>query len=99
MKSKRTKALDIPMKVKKIVWARDNQRCIICGNHEAMPSCHYISRSKSGLGIEQNIVTLCQRCHYDYDQTTKRPIIRQHIRYYLSSLYDGWNEENLVYKK
>ena len=100
MKSKRSKATDIPQAVKKAVWERDNHCCIVCGKHyTAMPSCHYISRSKSGLGIEQNIVTLCNRCHYDYDQTTQRPVFKQIIREYLQSKYEDWNEEKLVYKK
>ena len=100
MKSKRSKATDIPQAVKKAVWERDNYCCIVCGKHyTAMPNAHFISRAKGGLGIEQNIVTLCNRCHYDYDQTTQRPVLKQIIREYLQSKYEDWNEEKLVYKK
>lgn len=99
MKSKRTKATDIPMKVKKVVWERDNQRCIICGNHEAMPSCHFISRSKSGLGIKENIVTLCNFCHFKYDNTALRKEIKEFLKDYLKSKYPDWDERNLVYRK
>lgn len=35
MKSKRSKACDISATTKKIVWERDNQRCIICGDRKA----------------------------------------------------------------
>ena len=60
MKSKRSKATDIPMSVKKKVWERDCGRCVVCGNHcNVMPNAHYIPRSKGGLGIEENIITLC----------------------------------------
>ena len=99
MKSKRSKACDIAQAVKKKVWERDGERCIICGSPNAMPNAHYISRAHSGLGIEQNIVTLCQICHFKYDNTAYRPIYREYIKSYLKGKYDGWNEEELTYKK
>ena len=107
MKSKRSKATDIPMSVKKKVWERDRGMCVVCGNHcNVMPNAHYISRSKGGLGIEQNIVTLCteltpNQCHRKYDFGTKeeRNEIKEKIRRYLKSKYDNWNEEDLIYRK
>lgn len=100
MKSKRTKAVDITQKVKKIVWERDNHSCIVCGSPYAMPNAHYLSRGQHlGLGIEQNIVTLCQNCHRAYDQTTEHEQFKEFIKNYLKSKYADWNEEDLVYKK
>lgn len=99
MKSKRTKALDITQKTKQIVWERDNMHCVICGNPNAMPNAHYIPRSKGGLGIEQNIVTLCINCHQAFDQSTKHSEYKEFIKNYLQSKYEDWNEEDLVYKK
>ena len=99
MKSARSKACDITQAVKKRVWERDEQRCIICGNHQAMPNAHFIPRSKGGLGIEQNIVTLCAECHSMYDQSSRREIYKNYIRNYLKSKYADWSEENLIYKK
>lgn len=99
MKLKRSKATDISHKVKKIVWERDNHRCIICGFNQAMPNAHYISRAQGGLGIEENIVTLCNACHNYYDNSTQRPIYKRIIKGYLQSKYVGWNEEDLYYKK
>ena len=96
---KSTKACDIPPKVKERVWDRDRGCCIVCGNPSATPSCHYIARSQLGLGIEQNIVTLCAKCHYNYDHTTRREEYREYIRNYLKGKYPEWNEESLVYKK
>lgn len=97
---------DIPKKVKDIVWERDNGRCIICGDTRAFPNAHYIPRSSGGLGIEQNIVTLCSNfadnhCHYTYDFGTaeQHNAIKEKIRDYLKSKYPGWNEENLRYKR
>lgn len=105
-KSKRAKACDISQAVKKEVWRRDRWRCIICGSPYAMPNAHYIPRSKGGLGIPQNIVTLCtnfapNKCHYTFDFGTaeQREELGEKIRDYLQSQYEDWHEENLYYQK
>ena len=99
MKTKRAKACDITKKVKDIVWERDNHQCIICGSCQAMPNSHYIRRSQGGLGIEENIVTMCQRCHREYDQGNGRLAIATYTEHYLRSKYPNWNPQNLIYKK
>lgn len=66
VKSKRSKACDIPGKVKETVFERDKGCCIVCGR-PGFPNAHYLSRARGGLGIEQNIVTLCPDCHFEYD--------------------------------
>ena len=107
MNNKRSKATDISMLVKQKVWERDKGMCVVCGNnYNVMPNAHYISRTKGGLGIEQNIVTLCteltkNKCHRKYDFGTKeeRMIIKNKIKKYLQSKYENWNEEDLIYKK
>ena len=107
MKSKRSKLTDIPMSVKKKVFERDNGCCVICGNnYNVMPNAHYIPRSKGGLGIEENIVTLCteltpNKCHRKYDFGTKEQQEKIHasIKNYLQSKYENWDEDKLVYKK
>ena len=99
MKTKRAKACDITKKVKDIVWERDNHQCIICGSCYAMPNSHYIRRSQGGLGIEENIVTMCQRCHTEYDQGSGRAAIASYTEQYLRSKYPNWNPKKLIYKK
>lgn len=100
MKHKRSKATDIPYKVKEAVWERDYNSCIYCGNY-GLPNAHFISRAKGGLGIEQNVVTLCLNCHFLYDFGTQeqRSELRHFIRGYLNAKYENWNEDNLTYKK
>lgn len=98
MKSRRTKALAIPYRVKQAVFERDKGQCIVCGA-PGLPEAHYIPRSKGGLGIEQNIVTLCRSCHNRYDQTEDRPYIRKQIMAYLSEKYKNWDETSLYYAK
>ena len=99
MKSKRSRACDISKTVKEIVWNRDKGRCVLCGSRYAMPNAHYIPRSKGGLGIEQNVVTLCLPCHERYDHTTDRRQIQAYLAGYLESKYADWNETNLIYNK
>ena len=107
MKSERTKATSISRSVKEKVWERDNGRCVVCGNnYNVMPNAHYIPRSKGGLGIEQNIVTLCteltpNKCHrkYDFGTLEEKEAIGAKIKKYLQSKYEDWNEKKLVYKK
>ena len=95
---KRTKALAITTKVKAAVFERDGGRCVICGKIGS-PEAHYIARSQSGLGIEQNIVTLCRDCHRDYDNSYKRPFYREIIKEHLDTHYPNFSDEDRVYKK
>lgn len=97
---RQTKYTQIPMDVKLKVWERDHHRCVLCGNsYQAAPNAHYIARSHGGLGIEQNIVTLCMRCHCAYDNSDQRSELRDRLRGYLKTKYENWNEENLIYTK
>lgn len=95
---KRTKALAISREVKQRVYDRDGGCCILCGKRGA-PNAHYISRAHGGLGIEENIVTLCHTCHRRYDQTTERLSLGRIIADYLRERCPGWDPTNLVYRK
>ena len=101
-KSNRAKATDIPAKVKNRVWERDEHRCINCGaTYTAMPNAHRISRNKGGLGIEQNVVTLCRECHHNmdngYGEAKKK--VTDKVTEYLAELYPEWTDEDVTYRK
>jgi len=96
--NRRTKALDISPRVKKLVYARDSGLCILCGSPGA-PVAHYISRGQSGRGIEQNVVTLCQKCHTAYDQSSQREVLKNIIADCLRSKYENWDDMRLTYEK
>ena len=98
MKHKKSRATDIPAKTRKIVSERDNGQCIICGNW-GRPNAHYISRNDGGLGIPENIVSLCDRCHHEYDHGDTPEIYEKKIRTYLENYYENWSSINLVYDK
>ena len=105
---RRTDALGIPNGVKRAVAKRDSVEgwpcCILCGlpapttSPLAFSCAHYIARSHGGLGIEENILTLCPFCHRSYDGT-ERSRLRPLLAKYLREHYDGWTEEKLTYKK
>lgn len=101
MKHKRTRALEISKVVKDRVYERDGRRCIYCGSLSGLPEAHYIPRSLSGLGIEENVLTLCRRCHDVFDNGTapQRQEMRDFFAWYLKGKYLDWNEADLVYRK
>lgn len=106
---KDTKSRAISPKVKGAVAKRDSigdwPCCINCGQPAptekptAFSNAHFISRAQGGLGIEENILTLCPRCHRRYDQTTERETLRGFFRGYLKSKYHNWDEEKLYYRR
>lgn len=105
----RTRALGITIRVKEEVADRDSfdgfPCCILCGlpapvnNRLAFSNAHYISRAQGGLGIEENILTLCPKCHRRYDQTTERAMLKPFFGRYLKEHYPDWDERKLVYQK
>ena len=100
-KHKLTKATEIPKSVKLKVWERDNHMCIFC--HKVVEwnyaNSHYIKRSQLGLGIEENIMTNCERCHSLFEESVYREQMKSFAKEHLMSKYETWNEEMLIYKK
>ena len=98
--SRRAKACAIPSYVKQIVFNRDNGRCVYCGR-PGLPEAHFISRSKGGLGVKENILTLCRPCHDRFDHGTReeREGMREFFREYLMTQDPEWDEEKLIYRR
>lgn len=65
-----------------------------------MPNAHYIKRSQGGLGIKENVVTLCPECHFQEDFGLNSKLYEKKIENYLKGIYGAnWSKENLIYKK
>ena len=94
----RTKATAITPKVRQAVEERDGHCCIFCGQI-GRGEGHFIKRSQGGLGIEQNIVTVCRACHHQMDDGFARELYLIKAESYLKRLYPDWDKANLVYKK
>lgn len=101
MKSKLAKATSISKDVRQRVWERDKFSCIYC--HRRVPvecaNSHFIKRSQLGLGIEQNIVTACPKCHYKYDFGVNCKEMINYTQNYLSSFYGPLKRSELTYHK
>lgn len=106
---KETKATKISEHVKDAVWARDGGFCILCGR-PGDPHCHVVRRSAGGMGLEENIITLCPRCHYAFDEGLymkelellgfrSRAEIKAFIYKYMETSYPGWTPEKVIYRK
>lgn len=95
--SKRSNACDISKKVKEKVLDRD-EYCILCGR-PGLPNSHYIPRSQLGLGIEQNIVTMCSECHDKWHTSGEQSLMAEKVREYLEKHYPGFSDQDRIYKK
>lgn len=100
-KHKLTKATEIPLKVKKIVWERDNHKCIFC--EQVVPlncaNSHVIKRSQLGMGIPENLVTACSVCHNKYDFGINNDVMKEKAIEHLKKFYNEWSEESVKYRK
>ena len=98
MKSQRTKACEISPKVREEVEERDGHCCIFCGR-PGRGEAHLLNRSQGGLGIPENIVTVCRSCHSQMDNGQATKLFRTKAEEYLKSKYPDWDKNKLVYNK
>ena len=99
MASKVSKACDISPSVRKEVLERDGHHCIVCGTNYGLQIAHYISRGRLGLGIPQNLATMCVVCHQEFDNGKLHTQMQNLVREHLKAHYEDWDEKNLIYKK
>lgn len=89
-------------KVRAAVEKRDNYTCIFCGiagEDNVRGEAHVINRSQGGLGVEQNLVTVCPNCHREMDNGLITQNYREKAEEYLKSIYPDWDKSKLVYDK
>lgn len=98
MMHKRTKSCAISKMTKLIVYTRDNQRCIFCGR-KGLPEAHVVPRSHGGLGVPQNIVTVCRKCHDLMDNSTQRQQLIEIAKAYLKDYYPDISQSDVIYQK
>jgi len=95
----RTKQTDIDAKIRAVVHERDRRRCVYCGRTDkTIELAHYISRAQGGLGIPQNLISLCVECHGEYDGE-RRNEMRGYLAEYLQAIYPELEERSLIYRK
>lgn len=108
--SKRSQWCDVSKELRKYIIDRDKQ-CIICGAKKPLTMAHiFLSRAKGGKGCKENIVALCNKCHYyildnpiGKDNIEKSRQIEKYCKKYLSDKekinYDDDFINNLKYHK
>lgn len=98
-KTARAQATDITNEVRQRVYERDKKLCIFCQSSYRIELAHTIlSRSKGGLGIEQNLVCACQRCHKIMDSESEQGRrFRHYAHHYLENHYGYLNKEDVKY--
>ena len=95
---KRTKAVAITPEVRQAVEERDGHCCIFCGR-PGRGEAHLVNRSQGGLGIPENILTVCRTCHAAMDNGQATQLYRMKAEEYLKSKYPEWDRSKLVYDK
>lgn len=93
------------------VYRRDGYRCALCDDPRRLQIHHVIFRSQGGLETEQNLITLCPRCHAlchgtDIDRLGKSmEEMAQYCIEYLSDIYacegiiwNPWSKEEVNWK-
>ena len=113
-RSIRTKALAITRKTKEAVFKRQNGRSIFAPYQNISVEeccCHFVPRSKGGLGIEENIFGCSQEQHRLFDGNIIispgkseeiqriREKMKNEVVNHLKDNYQDWNEESLIYKR
>lgn len=106
LKIKMAYGTSITEDVRMTVRIRDNGRCVFCGSDENVEhSAHYIPRSEGGMGIPENVVTLCNnksinKCHqkFDFGTDEEKQIIGEKIEAHLKKHYPGWSREKVIKK-
>ena len=53
------------------VLERDGWRCQVCGSMQNLQVHHLKFRSQSGGDVEQNLITLCAKCHARVHRKTR----------------------------
>ncbi len=100
--SKRSNACDVKNGIRNHVLDRDNNRCVVCGNTTWLQMAHvFVSRAHGGLGVPQNIATLCVVCHMSLDngKASEANLVRELVQGYMMRKYPDLEIEKLKYKK
>ena len=69
--------------------------------YQLLAAMHILLKEvNGGLGIKENIVTLCPDCHYEEDFGNNAKLYEEKIEIYLKGIYGAnWDKSKLVYKK
>lgn len=100
--SKQSKACDVKKGIRAYVLDRDKRRCVVCGESTWLQMAHvFVSRAHGGLGVPENIATLCVLCHMKMDNGRSHD--QQHVQSivhgYMRNIYPNVDIKKLKYTK
>lgn len=90
----------ISMRVYKEVVKRDNHHCVVCGKIRRLHCHHVIHRSEMGKGVPENLVMLCEECHYNIHNNPRlMNNLNEYVMAYLKHHYKDWSKDKVTFKK
>lgn len=84
--------------VREEVEQRDGYCCIFCGS-PGRGEAHIVPRSHGGLGIPQNIITVCRFCHNELDNGLHTERYKRIAQEYIENIYPDWSVELVTFSK
>jgi len=82
-KKKKNKS-PVSKRIRKVVFERDNYKCLVCGTDKNLTLDHIIPRSKGGSNKINNLQVLCKYCNLakgdttiNYSQNKIEPLIKR----------------------
>ena len=67
------------------------------GTYKLCKCTFYKKVTTDGLGIPENVVTLCPECHYEEDFGKDTKLYEDYIENYLKCIYGAkWNKEKFL---
>lgn len=98
-KGDKAKRTNFDMPVAKQMYERDDECCILCGSTHMLEKSHLISRADYGLGILENGVLLCKKCHTEWHANNEGKDNGMYDKKvsYLRSKHDNWDSIELQY--
>lgn len=97
IRSKRSLATMIPKSVRANVKLRDNNMCVVCGSMHNIELHHLVERSLGGMGIENNLMCLCQYHHRELHNG--RGEVLQRVQDYMDIIYPYVTKNERKYRR
>jgi 5-methylcytosine-specific restriction endonuclease McrA len=98
----RTKATSVNPKVRETILERDNNQCVSCGSRSNLTMAHvFVNRSHGGMGVKENLATLCIKCHHELDNGKKheQDYQRAAVQFYMIEKYGMPELKKITYNK
>lgn len=80
--------------VKKKVFERDGNKCVICNSNQDLHFAHIIPFVQTRLNIEIEAITLCNKHHKEFDD--ENPDVTESVFRHMSEYYSDYEKQYLL---